>query len=78
MNRKQLASIECLTTQMLNAAPYSAKSSMVFTVKNEGDRGGYVVCGQTLEEHAHWTDNAFLILAFVGPRGGIHHRKEFR
>lgn len=75
MTLNQLRAIECLTSQMLIAAPYSARPALVFTVKAERD--GYIVEGATVPEHMQWFDKPYLVLAFVGPRGGVKHRKEY-
>lgn len=70
MNLRQLRSIECLTTQMLNNAPHHVRQNVIFKVEPFGE-SGYSVHSFNCPFHSHWTDADYQVIAFVGPRGGV-------
>jgi hypothetical protein len=74
MNRKQMIAIQSLTDSMRINAFGSARDQMAFNV--EADRGGFIVTGQNMD--TAWTAMAFMAIAFVGPRGGVKHYREYR
>lgn len=76
MNRSQRTTIECLTTNMQQAAPYLSREHMIFTIQPL--ENGFMVCGVTDCETMAWHQSTFQALAFVGPRGGVRNYKEFR
>lgn len=75
MNNAQLAAIQRLTRSMLDNAPFPAGKTLVFTIQPA--LYGYNVLGQTVPEFMGLFEKPYMVIATVGPRGGVKHLKEY-